>query len=210
MLDLRERSDAVSELGAFTVARVAAMFPGAALRAIERHLPLVLKALNECGLGTPRIAAMTLATIRAETAGFVPMNEMVSRFNTSVRGRLFDLYDTRKALGNRGAPDGERFRGRGFVQLTGRANYARLSEELGLGDELVRNPERANEPEIAARILARFIADKRNAISRALDDGDLGKARRLVNGGSHGLDAFSETYEKAVALFAPHASTGSA
>ena len=54
---------------------------------------------------------MAIATIRAETAGFEPISEFKSRFNTSPQGHPFDLYDSRKDLGNCGAPDGTNFKG---------------------------------------------------------------------------------------------------
>ena len=93
---------------------------------------------------------MALATIRAESEGFAPVPEAPSRFNTSPHGHPFDLYDHRRDLGNLGMPDGERFRGRGFVQLTGRTNYQRYGEAVGLGDRLARAPDRALEPALAA------------------------------------------------------------
>jgi peptidoglycan L-alanyl-D-glutamate endopeptidase CwlK len=80
------------------------------------------------------------------------------------------------------------------VQLTGRDNYQRIGSKIGLGDELIQNPELANDPDIAARILAAFIKSKETRIKQELFDGDLRGARRLVNGGSHGLDRFSEAF----------------
>jgi peptidoglycan L-alanyl-D-glutamate endopeptidase CwlK len=65
---------------------------------------------------------------------------------------------------------------------------------LGLGTELVKNPDRANDPEIAAKILALFIKDKEGRIREALLDIDLKLARRLVNGGSFGLDDFKDAF----------------
>ena len=137
---------------------------------------------------------MALATIRAESEGFVPVEEAPSRFNTSPHGDAFDLYDHRRDLGNLGAPGRQRFRGRGFVQLTGRANYRRYGEALGLGDRLLREPHRALEPGLAGRILAAFLADRQRPIKEALIEGDLARARRLVNGGRHGLERFTAAY----------------
>ncbi len=48
--------------------------------------------------------------------------ESISTFNTKSRDQRLDLYDTREDLGNQGANDGADFKGRGFVQLTGRAD----------------------------------------------------------------------------------------
>jgi predicted chitinase len=135
---------------------------------------------------------MALATIRAEAECFLPLTEEKSTYNTSPGGHPFDLYDHRHDLGNLAPPDGASFRGRGFVQLTGRANYTRYARELGL--DLVANPSLAAQPDIAAQLLARFLAEKEAPIRRALAANDLATARRLVNGGSHGLDRFTSAF----------------
>jgi len=137
---------------------------------------------------------MALSTVRVETGSMKPISEFVSRFNTSPGGHPFDLYDNRKDLGNEGQPDGERYRGRGFVQLTGRSNYTRYSEVLGLGTQLIEEPDMANEPKIAARLLAHFLKDRERTIKEALIVRNFAGARRLVNGGAHGLPEFTAAY----------------
>jgi len=183
-----------------TVNEVSKMCPGAPLGNIKRFLPNVLGALRRFELGDKAMVLMAIATIRAESAGFEPISEGKSRFNTSPNGHPFDLYDNRKDLGNRGRPDGSDFKGRGFVQLTGRANYQRFGEKLGLGDGLVTNPGEANDPQTAADLLALFLKDKEDRIREALREGDLRTARKLVNGGSHGLDEFAKAYRVGNAL----------
>jgi peptidoglycan L-alanyl-D-glutamate endopeptidase CwlK len=175
-----------------TVAQVSRMFPQTPLGHINTNLPFVLKAMHEANLGDKPMVLMALGTIRAETAGFVPISEFQSRFNTSPGGDPFDLYDKRKDLGNRGAPDGDSFKGRGFVQLTGRANYATFGAQLGIN--LVNNPDQANDPTIAGKLLALFLKEKEERIREALDSDDLAEARTLVNGGSHDLDQFIGAY----------------
>ena len=182
------------------VAFVAELFPHTPLRPIRRHLPAVLAGLRSFGLVDKPMLLMALATIRAESEGFAPVEERISRYNTSPDGEEFDLYDHRQDLGNAGPPDGRRFRGRGFVQLTGRDNYRRYGETLGMGDRLVREPHRALEPGMAGRILAAFLADRQRPIKEALAEGDLVRARRLVNGGRHGLDRFAAAYRIGDAL----------
>ncbi len=185
-----------------TVDMVSMMLPGAHVSNIKKYLPYVLKALQEEGLMEKKMVLMALATIRAETAGFKPISEYKSKYNTSPFGHPYDLYDFRKDLGNNAKGDGDRYKGRGFIQLTGRNNYQKYGQALGLGDELVNNPDRANEPEIAAQILAKFLKDRERAIKEALLDGSLATARRLVNGGRHGLDAFTEAYRIGETLLA--------
>ena len=179
---------------------VSRMFPQTPIKNIKDNLPFVRDALIEGRLVDKPMALMALATIRAESESFRPVGEGESRYNTSPSGRPFDLYDHRRDLGNEGPPDGASFRGRGFIQLTGRSNYTVFSSQLGLDDELVRNPELANEPTIAARLLAAFLGAKERAIKEALLIGDLRGARRLVNGGSHGLDRFADAYRRGDSL----------
>lgn len=89
-----------------------------------------------------------------------------------------------------GVPDkatGQTYYGRGLVQLTWKANYERADNELGLGGELVRNPDLALTPAVAAKILhrgmvngwftGRKLADYFNA-----DRQDPIGARRIING----------------------------
>ena len=120
---------------------------------------------------------------------------ILTGLNTSPGGHPFDLYDRRKDLGNQGPPDGASFKGRGFIQLTGRANYQKHGAAIGLDNQLIENPDLANDPEIAARLLSNFLKNQERAIKEALLAHDLRIARRLVNGGSHGLDRFTEAFE---------------
>ncbi|MEM9214092.1 MAG: peptidoglycan-binding protein [Cyanobacteria bacterium P01_F01_bin.150] len=182
-----DRPDATAQ---FTVAVVSDMFPKTPLDNIKKHLPFILAALQKVGLGDRDMILMALGTIRAETEGFVPLDEFKSRFNTPPNGLPYSLYDHRKDLGNRGPTDGADFKGRGFIQLTGRANYEKFGPQVGA--DLMAKPEAANSPEVAAAILAAFLKNKERIIRGALLLDDLRAARRAVNGGSHGLDKFRE------------------
>lgn len=193
-LSLIENGDCPSAIPGVTVEIVSKMFPSTPVRNIQVNLPFVLASLVASALADKPMVLMALATIRAETEGFVPISEGKSRYNTSPNGHPFDLYDNRKDLGNRGAPDGDRFKGRGFIQLTGRANYNQHGQAIGLGNGLIANPDQANDPTIAANLLASFIKSKEVKIKTALMTNDLATARRLVNGGSHGLNAFTNAF----------------
>ncbi len=185
----------------YSTKRVEKLFPKSSAPGIKKHLKHVLTALHEADLDDDLMVIMALATIRAETAGFVPIPEGKSKYNTSPKGHPFNRYDKRKDLGNKGAPDGDRFKGRGFVQLTGRANYRSIGKDIGLGKKLENDPDLGCDPKTAAMILAAFLGSKERKIKEALLAGDLAGARRLVNGGSHGLKAFSACYDKGVREF---------
>jgi peptidoglycan L-alanyl-D-glutamate endopeptidase CwlK len=185
---------------AVTPEQVHQLFPFTPLANIVANLPHVLAALAAASLADNPMLLMALATIRAETESFLPLTEFESRFNTSPGGAPFCLYDNRRDLGNQGPPDGASFRGRGFVQLTGRANYTHYAREIN--QPLVTNPDLAASPAIAAQLLARFLAEREPAIRRALAANDLAAARRLVNGGTNGLDRFTSAFQIGVSLLA--------
>jgi putative chitinase len=179
----------VATLAAHTVSY---MFPVTPVANVQTNLPIVLGALRNVSLGDKPMTLMALATIRAETEGFVPISEGQSQFNTDPGGSPFGKYDGK--LGNTQPGDGARFRGRGFIQLTGRTNYQTHGDAIGLGSQLINQPDLANQPDIAARLLASFLGAQERAIRQALQADDLRTARRLVNGGSHGLDHFTDAY----------------
>ena len=183
-----------------SVPTVAKLFPDVPLANIQKYLPLVLQALGQLALGDLQMVLMALATIRAETGNFSPIDEYQSKYNTASGGAPFGLYDFRKDLGNNAPGDGARYKGRGFVQLTGQNNYNRYSQEVGLGDQLLKTPGAANDPVIAARILAAFLKDHEAEIRTALAQGDLAAARKAVNGGTHGLEQFQIAFQKGTSL----------
>jgi putative chitinase len=168
------------------------MFPAAPRANIEKYLPLVRRALTERGLVDKAMILMALATMRAECAAFDLTGEVPSPLNTVAPGPPFNKYDWRQDLGNMGPPDGARFRGRGFIQLTGRKNYKFYGDMLGYN--LVGNPDLANTPQPAAQILAAYLKQNEPSIRSALATGDLAAARRIVNGGLNGLDGFRAAY----------------
>ncbi len=93
--------------------------------------------------------------------------------------------DKAKTLGNMNPGDGAKYCGRGFVQITGRANYAAMSARLGV--DLVQNPDLALDTEIAVEII--FIGMTEGGFTgKALRDyfnatrEDWRQARRIVNG----------------------------
>ena len=98
--------------------------------------------------------------------------------------KYFKRYDGRRDLGNTQPGDGNRFHGRGYVQLTGRANYKRASMELGV--DFVENPDRVLEPRYAAAIMFigmshGWFTGKRLANYFTDNKADWKNARRIIN-----------------------------
>ena len=184
-LDLVQSAALPDATGDMTVQVASRMCPGAQLDAIKANLPAVLDALTALALHDRTMVLMAVATIRAETASFRPISEGLSGFNTSPGGHPFDLYDNRTDLGNRGAPDGASYRGRGFVQLTGRSNYERYGPRLESASQ-PRRQSRARERERHRGQPARAVPEgsraehQGRAPARQLQGGAATRQRRLA------------------------------
>jgi putative chitinase len=132
-----------------------------------------------------RWVAYMFATIKHECANtWQPVTERgpVSYFDKYNAGTPIGVR-----LGNTEPGDGFRYRGRGYVQITGRRNYQKLGAALTLGDQLVENPELALQPSISYRIMSygmRRGAFTGRKLGTYIHDGacDYLNARRIING----------------------------
>lgn len=91
-----------------------------------------------------------VAQMAHETANWQHMEEQPPRGAKNPQRYFARKYEGKKILGNNHRGDGYRFRGRGYVQLTGRDNYTRAGRALGI--DLVNNPNLAANPNAAAQI----------------------------------------------------------
>jgi peptidoglycan L-alanyl-D-glutamate endopeptidase CwlK len=193
---------------------VLAMFDPGAHANICRYFHVVDTELDNFGITDPNMKLVAYATIRAEAAAFAPVMEHESKFNTvkipqeltpygeESKYNLYELRDkttkvlghTLSGLGNDRFGDGAKYMGRGFVQLTGKENYLKYGQLIGVGSGLVENPKLANDPQVAAQVLAAYMAEHYHKISHAIKTGNLPAARRAVNGGLNGLAAFERAY----------------
>jgi putative chitinase len=93
-------------------------------------------------------------------------------------------YEGRKDLGNVMAGDGVRFKGRGPIQLTGRANYQKYGRVLGIDFEA--HPELVAIPSIGFLVACKFWVN--NGLNELADRDDVLTITRRINGGTNGLD----------------------
>jgi hypothetical protein len=79
--------------------------------------------------------------------------------------------------------DGILFRGRGFIQLTGRYNYEQMQKEVAdkVAVDIVKNPDDAGRPDVAAKILAAYLSTRRAEIEAHMNARRFSEARKLVN-----------------------------
>jgi len=126
-------------------------------------------------VGNKRVAAF-IAQIGHESGQLVYVREIWGP-TAAQRG-----YEGRKDLGNTVAGDGFKYRGRGLIQVTGRANYAACGEALGL--DLISHPELLELPQHAAMSAAWFWGI--NGLNTLADAGDNANIGSIINTGRRG------------------------
>ena len=155
------------------------------------HEAVLTRTARAAGINDPIELAAFLAQCAHESHDFKSMVE----YGGSLDFRKYDpKYAPKKAkaLGNKKAGDGARYKGRGYIQLTGRYNYKRAGEALGL--PLEENPQLAEKPEVAAKIAVWFW---KNRVQPKVDNfNDVRAVTKPINPGLNGLadrkDAFTD------------------
>ena len=104
-----------------------------------------------------------------------------------------DAYEGRRDLGNTKRGDGRRYKGRGPIQITGRYNYRKYGDLLGV--DLENNPELAASPEIGVKIAAAFWNE--NGLNDWADQDKIKVITRRINGGYNGLQSRIDMVERA-------------
>lgn len=148
-----------------------------------------------------RWVAYMMATVEHECAHtFLPITE----FGPPA---YFDKYNAGtkigERLGNTQPGDGLKYKGRGFVQITGRANYLKLGQALGVGDLFIKQPDLVLEPANAYRIMSvgmrNGLFTGRKLATYINDAGcDYVNARRIINGTDQAevIAGYATMYEK--------------
>jgi putative chitinase len=109
------------------------------------------------------------------------------------------VYANRIGNGDVASGDGWRFRGRGLIQLTGRANYAEYASAMEAHDFIMKNPDLVGHPPHAATSAAWFWS--RRGLNALADAGDLEAMTRVINGGTHGIENRALLYASARQVF---------
>ena len=150
---------------------------------IDIYTPLLNKYMGQYGINTKARKAAFLATILHESGSLTYTEEIASGL----------AYEGRKDLGNIEAGDGEKYKGRGLIQLTGRYNYSVASTVTGI--DFIKNPELLSEPDNATRVSCWWWHSK--GLNKLADKGDFRRITKIVNGGYNGLTNRLYFYNKA-------------
>jgi putative chitinase len=189
-----------------TAATLKALAPAITDARAADYAPALDQAMTAKGITTPLRAAHFLAQLAHESAGFKALVENLNyKAETLVKvfpkrvGTLANaqslvaqgpaaiaeaIYGNRADLGNVNPGDGYKYRGRGFIMITGRTNYTRYA--LLTAADLVNEPEGLELATIAALASAAFWST--NNLNTLADADDILGITKVVNGGTNGLD----------------------
>lgn len=162
------------------------IFHYARLRDRDTYFLPINKALAEFEINNLRRMAAFLAQLSHESGNLRYAEEIASG----------SAYEGRRDLGNIYPGDGVRYKGRGLIQLTGRANYRTYGAKLGL--DLIEDPTQAAQPLHAARIAGLYW--QVNGLNRIADQNTEGAFRQItkrINGGYNGLEDRLKRWHKA-------------
>lgn len=153
-------------------------------------LPMQYAAMHASLDTTNRLAAF-LAQIGHETGSLRWLSEIWGP--TAAQSR----YQTHPKLGNTQPGDGLRYRGRGLIQVTGRANYRATTEALRFLDcpDFEAHPDALLDPRWAALSAASYWNE--HSLNELADADDINGITRAINGGTNGLLDRIERYARA-------------
>lgn len=158
-----------------TADTLSAIYPHAGIYRTQVYAPILSHWCEKFSINTPLRLAHFLAQIGHESGELRYTEELASGV----------AYEGRKDLGNCHNGDGVRFKGRGLIQLTGRANYSAFSRYIGV--DYVAHPELVKEPTTAVAVSCWFWHLRQ--LNRYADNDDIKAITRRVNGGYNGLDS---------------------
>ena len=162
--------------GLLTPRVLQALMPLSSMELAERYCAPLVTTMAAAQIDTPLRRAHFLAQLGHESGSLRYSSEIASG----------QKYEGRADLGNTSPGDGPRFKGRGLIQITGRANYTAYGKARGRDFITGNNPLLlATEPELAADCAGWFWTTRRlNAIA---DADDVEKITKRINGGRNGL-----------------------
>lgn len=184
-------ADRAGTLGPLTLEQLQRIFPGTLRAKLREYLPYLNQAMRDYGIDSPKREAAFLAQLAVETDDLKTLEEYGD--NGYFDRNYGPQSGVGRSLGNTEPGDGARFHGRGALQLTGRDNYRKASEALGV--DFVGDRELAADPKYAFAT-AGWFWDAENLNDQA-DESDIGAIGRSINGGTNGAAERREYYDRA-------------
>lgn len=143
---------------------------------------------------TRKIAPYFIAQVAHESGSFHYLKEIASGKEYDTGRKAIMLGNTPQADG-----DGQKYKGRGYLQVTGKSNYTKFMKWLGGEPDVVSHPEMLERPHLA--MLAAIWFWTTNNCNQLALSGDFEELTRKINGGTNGYKDRLDFYNKAKSVF---------
>ena len=185
-----------------TDAQLQRIMPNLAAAKRALYLPHLNAAMRTRGVDTALRSAAFIAQLAHESGEFRWMEEIWGP--TGAQLRYEPPSDLARRLGNTQAGDGKRFKGRGPIQITGRFNYQKYGDLLGI--DLATDPAKAATPEVAFATAGLYWQS--NGLNELADNRQFVAITKRINGGTNGLADRQMYYERALGVLVEPAPRG--
>ena len=183
---------------------------------IDLYGDAIIAACQEFNIDTPLRQAAFLAQINHESGHlnfvkenlnykaeslrkvfpkYFPTDELAKEYERNPEKIANKVYASRMGNGDEASGEGYKFRGRGFIQITGKSNYEGCAKDLG--KNLIEDPSYLETAEGAARSAAWFWNHRK--LNEQADKKDVKQITKLINGGFIGLEDRQKLYDHALA-----------
>lgn len=218
--ELLAKAPAPPEPALITPEQLHQIYPNLSLEDAQRYAGPLSDAMRGAGMQSPESRGAFLATFGEESGQLNFWTELRSESDAthmygpeyagvtfppnSFDGIPYSYTNTSQELGNTQPGDGYRFRGRGPIQLTGRGNYAKAGQDLGI--DLENSPEVVATPDVGFKVATWFWNNHPATLpdgsvvplNQAAEMGDLKAVTRAINGGLTGFESRLNYFNTAV------------
>ena len=174
--------------------QILAIMPNAK-KYVDKYLPYINGYADMFGINTKLRMANFLAQVAHETMELAHVKEI----GNAAYCQKYEVGKLAKMLGNTKKGDGHRYKGRGFLHLTGRANYQAYKNSKYCKGDVVEQPQLLEQPLGAVKSgMWYWYVHGLNAIA---DTNDIVAIRRKINGGTNGLESCKKYWNRALIAF---------
>lgn len=188
-----------------SIAQMKAVLPRLNWDKAQLFIPSISTVLPKYGIDTPLRKTHFLAQVAHESGGlqfteenlnysvqgllsvfkkYFPTTDIANQYARQPKKIANRVYANRMGNGNEASGDGYKYRGRGLIQLTGKVNYQKCSDDTGI--DIVSNPDLLLQPEWALTSACWFW--QKNKLNKYADQDDVIMVTKIINGGTHGLN----------------------
>jgi len=150
---------------------------------VKIYVPVINKYADAFGIDTPLRLSHFLAQCLHETAGLVHVREIGNENYC----HKYEVGKLAKMLGNTQKGDGYKYKGRGLLQLTGRANYQAYQDSKYCIGDIMSKPNLLEQPTGAVKSAMWYW--QKHGLNRLADKDDLLGVTKVINGGTNGLES---------------------